>query len=98
PSRVGQPVDQPKARRGQGAVDRVEDELLQEVGGEVETGADVALFQPRLAGEQEGRQGQHAVLVGLAGGPGDGAAGLGTDVDQVVGGPGGGALGEVEAE
>lgn len=98
PAGFAQPVQEPEARRWQRAVHRTIDEHLQEMAREAEARADVAGPEARLGREHEGRQRQEPVLVGLAGGPGDGAAGTGADVDEVVDGAGGGAPGEIEAE
>jgi hypothetical protein len=98
PAGFAQAVEEPDARRWQRAVHRTIDEHLEEMAREAKASPDVAGAQTRLGAEQEGRQGQEPVLVGLASGGADGAAGAGADVDEVVDGAGGGALGEVEAE
>ena len=76
----------------------MEDELFEEMGGQVEAGADVALAQPGLRSQHERRQFQQLVGIGGAGVGADGAAGAGADPDQVVHGPGDSAAAEVEAE
>lgn len=98
PTGLAQSLHQPDAGRRQGPVEWAENVLLEEMARELEARADVARAEPRLGREQEAGQSQQAVLVGLSGVAADGAAGAGTDVDQVVETAGGGALAEVEAE
>src|SRR5690606_20386072 len=50
------------------------------------------------AGVEETGERQEAVLVGLGGGAGDGAAGFGRHMGQVLGDAGGGAAFEIETE
>ncbi len=98
PTGLAQSLYQPDAGGRQGAVERAENVLFKEMAGQLEARADVAGAQPRLGGEQEARQGEQAVPVGLAGVAADSAAGAGADIDQVVEAAGGGALAEIEAE
>lgn len=95
---VTEPLDHPDSRRWQRTVQRAEDERLQEVARQVEARRQVTRLEPGLGREQEAGERQHPVLVGFAGAAADGAAGPGTDVDQVVDGARGGATREVQAE
>lgn len=98
PTGLAETLHKPDAGWRQGPVEWAENVRLEEVAGEVEAGADVAGAKAALGREHEAGEREQPVLVGLAGVAADGAAGAGTDVDQVVDGARGGALGEVEPE
>jgi hypothetical protein len=98
PTGLAQTLHKPDPSWGQGPVEWAENVRLEEMASELEARADVARSQSGLSREQEAGQGEQPVLVSLAGVAADGAAGAGTDIDQVVDAAGGGALGEVEAE
>ncbi len=67
--------------------------------GEREGAPQVTRREGRLAsGQQERRQREEPVAVGLAGGRGDGTAGSRRDIDQVVVDAGRGTLREIEAD
>ncbi len=71
---------------------------VEEVAGQAEGVGDVAGHDRRIFGDEELRQDQQAVAIGLCRLAGDGTAGLGRDVGQIFGGAGHGAGAEVEAE
>lgn len=98
PASLTQALQEPDARRWQRAVKRSVDEHLEEMAREAKARADVAGRKAGLGGEQEGRERQEPVHVGLAGLAADRAPGARADVDEVVDGARGRALGEVEAE
>lgn len=98
PTGLAKSLHQPDPGWRKGPVEWAENVRLEEMAGEVEARADVAGAQPGLGREQEAGQHEQPVFVGLASVAADGAAGAGTDVDQVVDAAGGGAPGQVEAE
>src|SRR5690606_18469340 len=98
PPLLTQLVEQPHPGRRDRPVLRMEDELLEEVAGQGQAGADIAGAEAGLGAEQEGRQVEQLVGVGFAGLAADGAAGAGADPDEVVDGAADGAAAEVEAE
>src|SRR5204863_5127717 len=90
-----------KAGAGVGCLDAAR---LIDMAGEEETGQPEGVLERRRIGAQagaalqEGRQRQHLVAPGLAGGARDSAPGFRRDIGEVLPRTGRGALAEVEAE
>lgn len=98
PTGLAQTLHKPDASGRQGPVEWAENVRLEEMAGELQARADVAVAQTVLRRQQEAGQREQAILVGLTGLTADGATGAGADVDQVVEHAGGGAAREVEAK